>query len=222
MTQAETRALGRAAGILLAASVLRLAWEMRPIDPVVPAGRENVLPQLLASSDSIRIESERRGTPLAPGEKLDPNRASDVELDRIPGVGPSTARAIVDTREKGTVFRAPEDLFRVRGIGEVTLDRMRPHLDLPGETPGTGSRRRVRSGSGSGARTGTGVASVDLNRAGLEALEALPGIGPALAERIVQFRAERGRFRSVEELMEVRGIGEATLERLRPYLRVGS
>jgi competence protein ComEA len=56
---------------------------------------------------------------------------------------------------------------------------------------------------------------VDLNRAGEAELIALPGIGPALAGRILAERERRGRFRSVDELLEVRGIGPATLERLR-------
>lgn len=56
---------------------------------------------------------------------------------------------------------------------------------------------------------------VDVNAAGSEELESLPGIGPALAERIVEYREENGPFESLDELTEVRGIGEKTLEGLR-------
>lgn len=62
---------------------------------------------------------------------------------------------------------------------------------------------------------------VDLNRAGTEELERLPGIGEAKARAIVEAREARGGFRSVDELLEVRGIGEAALERLRPHVKVG-
>ncbi|WP_145279804.1 ComEA family DNA-binding protein [Tautonia plasticadhaerens] len=55
-------------------------------------------------------------------------------------------------------------------------------------------------------------------RGGLAELEALPGIGPTLAARII----ERRPYRSVEELVEVKGIGLKTLERLRPLVRVGT
>lgn len=56
---------------------------------------------------------------------------------------------------------------------------------------------------------------VSVNRARAEELEAVPGIGPALARRIVAYRP----FRTLDELVRVPGIGARTLERLRPYLR---
>lgn len=59
---------------------------------------------------------------------------------------------------------------------------------------------------------------IDINRASLGDLETLPGIGPALAQAIVTTRLERGPFFSVDELVEVAGIGVATLERLRPLV----
>jgi competence protein ComEA len=56
---------------------------------------------------------------------------------------------------------------------------------------------------------------LDVNRATVEELQSLPGIGPALAERIVAAREEQ-MFISLDDLVRVRGIGEATIERLRP------
>jgi len=63
---------------------------------------------------------------------------------------------------------------------------------------------------------------LDLNAATQTDLEALPGIGPRTAEAIREERARRGAFRSVEELLAVKGVGPATLERLRTLVRVGS
>jgi competence protein ComEA len=60
-----------------------------------------------------------------------------------------------------------------------------------------------------------------LGHSDLEDLSLLPGIGPALAGRIVDDRRERGAFTTVDELVRVRGIGARTVERLRPYLVVG-
>jgi len=59
-----------------------------------------------------------------------------------------------------------------------------------------------------------------LNRAGVEELQRLPRVGPVMARRIVQYRDRVGRFTSVEQLLEVKGIGRKTLERLRPYVYV--
>lgn len=60
--------------------------------------------------------------------------------------------------------------------------------------------------------------ALDLNRAGPAELDRLPGIGPVLAARIVEHRRRHGRFRSVEELRAVRGVGPRMLERLRPLV----
>src|SRR5215207_7050962 len=64
------------------------------------------------------------------------------------------------------------------------------------------------------------AAPVDLNTATLEQLDTLPGIGPVLAQRILDWRAANGRFSTVEELGEVSGIGEAILGDLRPLVTV--
>ena len=65
-----------------------------------------------------------------------------------------------------------------------------------------------------------GAYHIDLNRADRAELLQLPGVGPALAERIEAYRRENGRFRSVEDLRHVRGVGPAMLARLRPWVCV--
>jgi competence protein ComEA len=61
---------------------------------------------------------------------------------------------------------------------------------------------------------------LDLNTATAEQLDGLPGVGPATAAAIVEYRTQHGRFRSVDELLEVRGIGDAKLSSLRSKVRV--
>jgi competence protein ComEA len=61
---------------------------------------------------------------------------------------------------------------------------------------------------------------VNLNQATLEQLEALPGVGPVLGQRILDWRSQHGRFASVEQLREVSGIGPATFARLRDLVTV--
>ena len=74
------------------------------------------------------------------------------------------------------------------------------------------------SGGGSGAVDGEGI--VDLNRATADDLEALPGVGPVLAERILAHREEIGGFTDVGQLLDVSGIGPAVLADLEPRVRV--
>lgn len=61
---------------------------------------------------------------------------------------------------------------------------------------------------------------VDLNTATIEQLEQLPGIGPTTAQAIVRFREKSGPFRRVEDLLAIRRISKARLEKLRPYVIV--
>jgi len=61
---------------------------------------------------------------------------------------------------------------------------------------------------------------IDINRAESWLLEALPGIGEVLAQRIVDYRSENGPFRTVEDLLKVSGIGSATLEQIRDFITV--
>lgn len=93
------------------------------------------------------------------------------------------------------------NLARVLVDGEQVLVGVDPPPAAPGAAPQAG-------------------ALLDLNLALVSDLDALPGIGPVLAQRIVDWRAENGRFASVDQLREVTGIGESKYEDLREKVRV--
>ena len=63
---------------------------------------------------------------------------------------------------------------------------------------------------------------VNLNTATVSQLEDLPGVGPALAARIVEHRQKNGAFKSVEDVMAVKGIGEKNFSKIQPHLSVGA
>jgi competence protein ComEA len=224
MSGEERRTIAIATSVLLIASVLRFVWERRPDPPILPPTE---VPTALIEETRAAVEREERaGTPLAPGERVDPNADDAVELDRLPGVGPALAERIVVSREAEGAFRQATDLLRVPGIGPATLARMEPLLEFatsagPSSRAPAASFRRPPPASSSRAPPAPGPPPIDLNQATEADLESLPGIGPALAGRIVEHRTLRGPFARVEDLVDVPGIGEATLAVLAPLVRVG-
>lgn len=171
--------------------------------------------------------------PAAATPTLEPGRADEA---RPAGLTTPTPALWVDVQGKvarpGVVRLSPgarvlDALAAAGGVlpgtDTVNLNLARPLVDgeqvlvgLPG-TPAPGGAL-----GGPGARVGPGAAAapVDLNTATAEQLQTLPGIGPVLAERILSWRAQAGRFRSVDQLREVPGIGERRFAELRPRVRV--
>ncbi len=90
------------------------------------------------------------------------------------------------------------------------------HVPAIGETPSPGAGT-VGAGVGGG---GTVAGKVNLNTADLAALDTLPGVGPATAKAIVDWRDANGRFTAVEDLLSVTGIGDKTLAELRDLVTV--
>ncbi|MDX1647413.1 MAG: helix-hairpin-helix domain-containing protein [Longimicrobiales bacterium] len=221
MHDPEASALSRAAVVLVAVSVVRWVASSHHGDATGPAvGDSTVLAAHVAATDSAADDGERRSRPLEEGERVDPNTAPETELDRLPGVGPSTAAAIVAARDT-LPFGRIQDLLSVRGIGPATLERLRPWLRISPEARAARARIDARArrrgpsvvaGSSPGGVVGAG--RIDVNRADPAELQRLPGIGPALASRIVAERAESP-FVSVEDLVRVRGIGPGTVAKLR-------
>ena len=77
------------------------------------------------------------------------------------------------------------------------------------------------SGTAMAAGKPAPTAKVNLNTASIEQLTTLPGVGPKLAARIVEYRQKSGTFRSTQELMNVQGIGEKNFAKIEAFLSVG-
>ncbi|MEO0141889.1 MAG: helix-hairpin-helix domain-containing protein [candidate division WOR-3 bacterium] len=65
-----------------------------------------------------------------------------------------------------------------------------------------------------------GTKPISINNAEVDDLEALPGIGPALARRIVEYRARHGAFKDLDELKDVKGIGEKVFRQILPFIEL--
>lgn len=145
---------------------------------------------------------------LAFGQSLlDVNAASVDELDALPGVGPAKARALVLWRDSEGPCVELDDLLAVPGWGPGTLAAIRPRIAC-------GSREADPS-RGPAAVELDGPAlhadRIDLNAAGPFRLAELPGISLARAEDIVAHRQQNGPFASCADLVQLPGIGPATV-----------
>lgn len=107
-------------------------------------------------------------------------------------------------------------------LARVLLDGEQVYVPKPGEAvpaaPGPAARGATAAEGASGG--GPASALVNLNTAEISALDGLPGVGPVLAQRIVDWRTEHGRFTTVDELGEVSGIGEKLLSQIRAKVTV--
>ena len=143
---------------------------------------------------------------------------------------PSTIRVYVSGAVKNPdVYTLPvgsivRDAMNVAGgpAGDADLDRINLAAPLGDGVqvhfPRKGEPAAAAGGSTPGATAG---APIDINTATLEQLETLPGIGPAIAQRIVDYRQANGPFTSIEQIKDVSGIGDALFERLKGRITVG-
>lgn len=152
-----------------------------------------------------------------PGEEVPVDQQGELVVDvvgkvRRPGIAvlPAGSRVVDAVRAAGGmrpgVDRASVNLARPLTDGEQVLVGVPGGAgEMPGPLPSTPE---------------TGGALVNLNTADQAALETLPGVGPVTAAAILQWRDEHGGFTSVDELLEVSGIGEATLAEIAPHVTV--
>jgi competence protein ComEA len=188
--------------------------QARPV-PVAPAASEAGPAAPLApvvssdapgAADAAGAGSAGGATGSGPGEDLVVDVAGKV---RRPGIAvlPSGSR-VVDALEAAGGAR--------RGVDLTALNLARPVVDgeqiLVGVAPAPGVAGTIDSPAPGGA------ALVNLNTADQAALDTLPGVGPVTADAILAWRDTNGGFTSVDELLEVDGIGEATLADLAPLV----
>jgi competence ComEA-like helix-hairpin-helix protein len=142
----------RGALLLVALLLLGVAWDLwRAAHPVAPL---EDLPAARAGGPASNPPAGARGAANVPAARrsgpagdstgsIDLNRASEAELDALPGIGPVIAKRIVEHRERSGPFRRIEELRAVRGVGPRLLEKiaMRLRIDPAGEKRVVGELR---------------------------------------------------------------------------------
>jgi competence protein ComEA len=198
------------AALVAAVIVAAWTWLDRPrVVPVEPAGATSATPSAGAPVSS---------SPASPqvGEAAD--TATTIVVSVVGQVAhPGLVTLATGSRVAGAIAAAggllPGADPASVNLAAVVADGQQVAVGVPGAsppgTPGTGM-------SAAGGASGP----VNLNAATASDLDALPGIGPVLAQRIVGYRAEQGRFTTVEQLDDVPGIGPALYDRLKTLVTV--
>lgn len=211
-------ALGAGGRILLGGSPDRADLPV-PDRPAYGAVAASAAHGPVRASSAAGVEAS--ATPLA---------AVGVTGAALPGSGTLLVHVVGQVRHPGLVRLSAgarvADAVAAAGGAAVRADLAGVNLArvlVDGEqlrVPALGEAAAPATATGASVAVGAG-SPVDLNHADTSALDALPGIGPVMAQRIVDYRTQHGTFRRIEELAEIPGIGERTLERLRPLVRVG-
>lgn len=150
-----------------------------------------------ATPSPVRVDVA--GAVRRPGVYILP--AGSIIADAIAAAGGPADDADLDRINKAVALQDGMQVY----VPRTTQPDERPVLDLPPATPST-----VGSGGAQSRKL------ININTATAEELETLPGIGPAMAQRIIEGRP----YGSIEEIMRVKGIGQATFEKLRDYITV--
>ncbi len=162
-------------------------------------------------------------TPMAPAS-VEPSAGASAGLVvhvagavQAPGVYPLPAGARVIDGIRAAGGAAPGADLAAINLARPLTDGERVYIPRRGETPPPEAGGGPQTQSGGGGSSG---GKVNLNAATSAELEALPGIGEVLAQRIVDYRTQHGPFRSVRDLLKVEGIGEKKFDSIKDYVTV--
>lgn len=177
---------------------------------------------LSKGSNRLHLDTQRERPTPAETETIDPSElAADgitlfpinintADLDTLmmlPEIGEILGQRIIDYRQEFGLFHSIGDIMEVRGIGGNRFEEIKNYITV-GDVAAVSEETQPLPDP------------VNINTADEKTLMTLPGIGKTSAQRIIAYREENGYFTSIEELMEVEGIGQSRFDKLKDYITV--
>ncbi|MCD4796298.1 MAG: ComEA family DNA-binding protein [Candidatus Cloacimonetes bacterium] len=144
--------------------------------------------------------------------KININNADIENLIKLPGIGQTKAKAIMDYRKNTGEFRSLKELTKVKGIGEKTLEKILPYLEMVGDST------EIIAFIPDSLKEISG--KININTASLSELISLPGIGEKRAQKIISYREKAGNFKNKEDIKKVKGIGEAIYSKIKDIIKI--
>jgi competence protein ComEA len=150
--------------------------------------------------------------------KVNLNTADAAALEALPGIGAATAKAIIAARP----IKSIDELDKIRGLGKNRIEALRNLVTTADEPAPTAAKTAPAPTSAKSTvspkatpKTPAGQ-KVDINTAAKEDLDTLPGIGPVKAQAIIEARP----FKTIEDIMKVKGIKEGEFAKIRDLITV--
>lgn len=187
----------------------KFLWQQKP-DLLIPLALEQFgIDTMFIQDDFAEVAGFSGKDPFV----FDPNTASVATLQSL-GFSAKLANTLDHYRAKGGVIKSGKDLYKIWGMPTLLADRLAPFVRS--SIKNTASRPWATALRPTYAQ----AAPIDINTATVSDFEALKGIGPVLAARIVVFREKQGGFIKVQDLLEVYGVKDSLLQALAPFLRL--
>lgn len=150
---------------------------------------------------------------------FDPNTASEKELQLL-GLSYKNAQTILRYRQKGGRFKAPADLLKIWGIEPSIAKKLIPYIRFPSTALAQQYPSANERGGYNPPYTPQKNDIIEINTASFEEWEALPGIGPVLATRIIKYRDKLGGFSDLEDVKKTYGIKDSLFNLIKPFLKI--
>ncbi len=181
----------------------------------------------LWQQEEIKVTADSLRRTIEVSEKIrkyDINKIDIETMEKLPGVGPKTAKLMFDYRQDKGKFSSLIELTNIKGIGKKTLAKMLPYLTYIGDS--TKVIEFLKVADKKQAKKTKSKPSIEqninINQAGVEELILLPGIGEAKAKKIIAYREKNGDFKSIEDIKKVSGIGEGIFNKIKDFITIGS